>query len=60
LQVTEVFKPVKEVNPILQAVGADSAAYYSPQEVTALIFQYIQEQVSRPKTLNVKSKSRSK
>lgn len=46
-----MFKPVKEVNPILQAVGADPAAYYSPQEVTALVFQYIQEQVHRPEIL---------
>lgn len=45
LQVVEVFKPVKEVNAILQAVGADPSAYYSPQEVFALVMQYVQEQV---------------
>ena len=31
LQVIEVFKPVKEVTAILQAVGADPSAYYTPQ-----------------------------
>ncbi|GAQ79177.1 eukaryotic translation initiation factor SUI1 family protein [Klebsormidium nitens] len=44
LEVVEVFKPVKEVNAILQAVGADPSAYYSPQEVFALVMQYVQEQ----------------
>ncbi|KAL5571757.1 hypothetical protein UlMin_021354 [Ulmus minor] len=41
LEVAEIFKPSVHVNPIFNAVGADTGKLYSASEATEIVFKYV-------------------
>lgn len=44
LEVAEVYKPSVHVNPIFNALGADTGMIYSASEASEIVFQYIEKE----------------
>ncbi|KAM7260116.1 hypothetical protein ACFE04_015857 [Oxalis oulophora] len=44
VEVAEIYKPNVHVNPIFNAIGADTAKLYTASEASEVVFQYVEKQ----------------